>query len=221
MSTLSWSSLQTILSLIYPYTNFSTLPTLLHFIQSLLHAICTSSIRPSSSLSMTARPTRSSGNSNLAKYSLLNEMCVGLCTASCMKELVEEAVKVPSETIIHALHEYVSIFLLFDTICMPVLTISFHFVSFVDIQDCQSLSIWADLLSFACTHNLPSLLCPILQIIRSLSSTSDSPLSLLRQCHCLLDLLKVMKENTNEVSRLELLEQLLAVFLHFQNDPCK
>ena len=113
MKTISWSSLQTILTLIYPHTDFTSLSIVLHFIQSLLHAVSTSSTYHSSLQSISAT----------TNYSPLNEMCVGLCTASCMKELVEEAVNMPSETILRALHEYISIFLLFNTICMSTVTL--------------------------------------------------------------------------------------------------
>ena len=110
-NTLSWPTLQTILTSLYPHTHFSTLSILLHFTQSLLHAVCT--IHTPSPITTTT---------TTAKYTMTSEVCVGLYTAGCMKELVEEAMEEPSGTIIQALHEYVSIFLLFDTICMFIIS---------------------------------------------------------------------------------------------------
>ena len=124
--------------------------------------------------------------------------CFGFTTTAITAFLIESATTVFSETVVQALHAYVDLFLLFDTICRYCQVIESSFIiyhlSYLVIQDQRLVIHWMQLLSIVTSHRHVSLTLSFLRLLTTVTTDMESSLGLMRQYQCVDPLMALLQE---------------------------
>ena len=138
--------------------------------------------------------------------------CWAFATLPLLRTLLA-AMVVPSHTVVNALHQYESLFSLFDYIG----THSYS-TSYLVITDVRLIEGWTQLLSIAAKNHFSALATGALDLLAHVITNTESPLAILRKGNCMEDLCKLLR-NVSVNSQLALLQSLFNVLAEFMDDP--
>ena len=138
--------------------------------------------------------------------------CWAFATLPLLRTLLASMI-VPSHTVVNALHQYESLFRLFDYIgthtCAP---------SSLVITDVRLIESWTQLLSIAAKYHLSALATGVLDLLAHVITNTESPLAILRKGNCMEDLCKLLR-SVSVNNQLSLLQSLFNVLAEFLEDP--
>lgn len=138
--------------------------------------------------------------------------CWAFATLPLLRTLLA-SMTVPSQIVVNALHQYESLFSLFDHIGI----LSNSYLSPV-VTDAHLIEAWTQLLSVAAKNHLCALATGALDLLAHVITDTESPLAILRKGNCMEDLSKLLR-NVSVSNQLALLQSLFSVLAEFLDDP--